>query len=352
MSCCDFSCACSGKCPGICHPVGTTPRLPATVTVPHTANTIGHHALSLLRHVPLWLPPPFRRYLWQDRPATDTAVCFDHRAGRAGACVRSGGTAGSTTLRGAPVGEGVPEVDLSRAPVTATPNADTAPSVLAGARCGLVVASGGTSKAHGSGNARRRRCHAPGSSAGVFALLPCACPSLLHVTVALTAVMRAGKVHADDSRHGDSTGGVAWRRRHCDSLPPSRRGLGLPPDILGTCGTGAGPLRRGLLRPSDDTEAAIEGETMESRSLGSECTPPWGLSPRLTSLRVRRTLQPPGQECRFPSRRGRPRQIHEHPRRPAAGRCRRRCGIHRSLGWDLPESAVVDWRQRQQGAQG
>ena len=98
-------------------------------------------------------------------------------------CVRPGGAAGSTTVRGPQWGRGVPEVGLSGAPVTATPK-------------------------------RRRRTH-PCSWRGqlLVVLLGCSpyCRALVralaHVTGALTAVIRC----PDGSRHGQ-TGGVAWRR--------------------------------------------------------------------------------------------------------------------------------------------
>lgn len=95
----------------------------------------------------------------------------------------------------AAVGEGVPEVGLSGAPVTATPK-------------------------------RRCRTH-PCSWRGqlLVVLLGCSpyCRALVralaHVTGALTAVIRC----PDGSRHGQ-TGGVAWRRGGVyDSLPQHRR---------------------------------------------------------------------------------------------------------------------------------
>ena len=95
----------------------------------------------------------------------------------------------------AAVGEGVPEVGLSGAPVTATPK-------------------------------RRRRTH-PCSWRGQLLVVLLGCSpycrafvrALAHVTGALTAVIRC----PDGSRHGQ-TGGVAWRRGGVyDSLPQHRR---------------------------------------------------------------------------------------------------------------------------------
>lgn len=174
--------------PRIGRPSGFLPRLPSRLPPPSSV----HDGVSLLRQVLLWLPPSFLRYLWHSFPATDTAVCVDRRG--AGVCpswrrrrVDHGAWAA--------VGEGVPEVGLSGAPVTATPK-------------------------------RRCRTH-PCSWRGqlLVVLLGCSpyCRALVralaHVTGALTAVIRC----PDGSRHGQ-TGGVAWRRGGVyDSLPQHRR---------------------------------------------------------------------------------------------------------------------------------
>lgn len=175
---------CSEKCPGI-HgaPDRTTLWLPATVTVTITATIIGPR-----RGLPTAAGPAVVTAVL---PAVSVARLSRNRyrrmcrppAGREWECVRPGGRRRVDHGAWAAVGEGVPEVGLSGAPVTATPK-------------------------------RRRRTH-PCSWRGqlLVVLLGCSpyCRALVralaHVTGALTAVIRC----PDGSRHGQ-TGGVAWRR--------------------------------------------------------------------------------------------------------------------------------------------
>ena len=176
--------------PRIGRPSGFLPRLPSRLPPPSSV----HDGVSLLRQVLLWLPPSFLRYLWHCLSRNRYRRMCRPPAGREWECVRPGGAAGSTTVRGPQWGRGCPRL-ACRAPQSRPPrNADAEPTLVLG----------GASS---------------GSSAGVFALLPCACPSLAHVTGALTAVIRC----PDGSRHGQ-TGGVAWRRGGVyDSLPQHRR---------------------------------------------------------------------------------------------------------------------------------
>ena len=173
--------------PRIGRPSGFLPRLPSRLPPPSSV----HDGVSLLRQVLLWLPPSFLRYLWHAFPATDTAVCVDRRRGGRGSVSVLAAPQGRPRCVGAAVGEGVPEVGLSGAPVTATPKRRRRTLVLGGARRGLLEASGKEPPKHTAAGMPAL------TGAALVVLLGCSpyCRALVralaHVTGALTAVIRA-----------------------------------------------------------------------------------------------------------------------------------------------------------------
>ena len=201
--------------PRIGRPSGFLPRLPSRLPPPSSV----HDGVSLLRQVLLWLPPPScgicgTPFPQQIPPYVSTAggagvgVCPFWRRRR----VDHGAWAA--------VGEGVPEVGLSGAPVTATPKRRCRTLVLGGARRGPLRRLERNLQSTPLRECRRDGGRS-GSSAGVFALLPCACPSF-GARYRRTYCGNRPRC-PDGSRHGQ-TGGVAWRRGGVyDSLPQHRR---------------------------------------------------------------------------------------------------------------------------------
>lgn len=202
--------------------------------------------------------------MWQAHAAPLTAVSFPRR-GRGRASVAATSLPRPRCV-GSRWGRGSPRGWTCRAP-PATPTRAPTPHDRSLAVAGAVSMwrQQEPSRHTVPGDARRRRCLA----LVVLVRARCTLPAhLLRYGAPVTCTTMAAAT-------GDTSGAAACcRGRHDDCLPPSRMGRRLPPDILGTCGTGPGPLRHDRLRPSDDTGAASEG-------VDAGVALPWARSARL-----------------------------------------------------------------------